>query len=181
MNRTVLALVLGLTCGGVMGAAPAQYSPYVGEDFPRNVYWGDTHLHSSLSSDAFGLGVSLGPEAAFSFASGNTVTTTGGIQARLSRPLDFMVLADHAESLGMMNLVKAGDSRVLADVGRKLHIGLNCQRYSVGTNYSMAVPSSARNSARNFSNARHGRSLFANSTLQLRRNCRRRFGTTRWR
>ena len=115
MNRTVLALFLGLTCGGVMGAAPAQYSPYVGEDFPRNVYWGDTHLHSSLSSDAFGLGVSLGPEAAFSFASGNTVTTTGGIQARLSRPLDFMVLADHAESLGMMNLVKAGDSRVLAD------------------------------------------------------------------
>lgn len=115
MKRIGLTFAFCLACSGAMSAAPAEYSPYVGEDFPRNVYWGDTHLHSSLSSDAFGLGVTLGPDAAFSFASGNTVTTSLGIQSRLSRPLDFMVLADHAESLGMMNLVQAGDSRVLAD------------------------------------------------------------------
>ena len=54
-------------------ASPAgEYSPYVGETFPRNVYWGDTHLHSSLSSDAFGLGVTLGPDEAFRFAAGQT-------------------------------------------------------------------------------------------------------------
>ena len=46
-------------------AAGGPFSPYAGESFPRNVYWGDTHLHSSLSADAFGLGVRLGPEAAF--------------------------------------------------------------------------------------------------------------------
>lgn len=93
----------------------ADYSPYATESIPRNVYWGDTHLHSSLSADAFGLGVALGPEAAFRFATGEAVTSTGGIEARLSRPLDFMVLADHAESLGMMNLVREGDSRVTGD------------------------------------------------------------------
>jgi len=92
-----------------------NYSPYVSQSFPRNVYWGDTHLHSSLSSDAFGLGVTLGPEAAFRFATGESVTTSHGLEARLARPLDFMVLADHAESLGMMNLVQAGDPRVTGD------------------------------------------------------------------
>ena len=96
-------------------AAETAYSPYAEESFPRNVYWGDTHLHSSLSADAFGLGVTLGPEAAFRFASGETVTTTLGDQAQLARPLDFVVLADHAESLGMMNLVQAGDPRVIGD------------------------------------------------------------------
>jgi hypothetical protein len=106
-----LALLFNLCSWG----AAADYSPYVGDSFPRNVYWGDTHLHSSLSSDAFGLGVTLGPEEAFRFASGEKVTATWGLEAQLSRPLDFVVLADHAESLGMMNLVKTGDARVLVD------------------------------------------------------------------
>ena len=110
-----LYMGLSLCLVSVLSTATEDYSPYVNESFPRNVYWGDTHLHSSLSSDAFGLGVTLGPDAAFRFASGNTVTSTWGAEARLSRPLDFMVLADHAESLGMMNLVQEGDSRVLQD------------------------------------------------------------------
>ena len=109
----LVSFSLALTCAP--GMAGENYSPYVDETFPRNVYWGDTHLHSSLSSDAFGLGVTLGPDEAFRFAAGQTVTATWGIEARLARPLDFVVLADHAESLGMMNLVKAGDPRVLGD------------------------------------------------------------------
>lgn len=115
MKKACLSLALCLVPAFVAAVKAEDYSPYVTESFPRSVYWGDTHLHSSLSSDAFGLGVTLGPDAAFRFASGQTVTSTGGIEARLSRPLDFMVLADHAESLGMMNLVRDGDSRVLGD------------------------------------------------------------------
>jgi hypothetical protein len=113
--KTILVASCWWLLSVVALAADNQFSPYVAESFPRNVYWGDTHLHSSLSADAFGLGVSLGPEAAFRFATGETVTTSGGLQARLARPLDFMVLADHAESLGMMNLVQAGDPRVTGD------------------------------------------------------------------
>jgi hypothetical protein len=107
-NLSGLALALGVTL-----TAQAGYSPAVDRSFPRTVYWGDTHLHSSLSTDAFVFGVTLGPEAAYRFASGDTVRSSGGESVRLERPLDFVVLADHAESFGMMSLVRAGDQRVI--------------------------------------------------------------------
>ena len=100
----------------VLFALPTvAYSPYLNEKFPRRLFWGDTHLHSSLSADAFGLGVTLGPEQALSFASGNEVTSSGGLRAQLARPLDFVVLADHAESLGLMERVKQGEPELLQD------------------------------------------------------------------
>jgi hypothetical protein len=106
----VLALVFALST-----APGIAYSPYVDEEFPRQPLWGDTHLHSSLSTDAFGLGVTLGPDEAFRFASGEAVTSSWGVRAQLSRPLDFVVLADHAESLGMMERVKQGEPALIAD------------------------------------------------------------------
>lgn len=68
--------------------------------YPENVYWGDTHLHTSNSIDAFGFGVRLGPEAALRFARGEMVTATHGEKAQLARPLDFLVIADHSDGLG---------------------------------------------------------------------------------
>jgi hypothetical protein len=68
--------------------------------FPQQVYWGDTHLHTSNSIDAFGFGVSLGPEEALRFALGEEVTSTHGVKAKLDRPLDFLVIADHSGGLG---------------------------------------------------------------------------------
>jgi hypothetical protein len=62
--------------------------------------WGDTHLHTSNSIDAFGFGVKLGPEEALRFARGEEVTSTWGIKAKLERPLDFLVIADHSGGLG---------------------------------------------------------------------------------
>ena len=62
--------------------------------------WGDTHLHTSNSIDAFGFGVKLGPEEALRFARGEEVTSTGGLKAKLERPLDFLVIADHSGGLG---------------------------------------------------------------------------------
>ncbi|TNE34527.1 MAG: DUF3604 domain-containing protein, partial [Alphaproteobacteria bacterium] len=69
-------------------------------EFPDRPYWGDTHLHTNNSIDAFGFGVRLGPEEALKFASGEEVTSTTGIKAKLSRPLDFLVIADHSDGLG---------------------------------------------------------------------------------
>jgi hypothetical protein len=41
----------------------SSYSPYVGQDFPKNVYFGDTHLHTSVSLDAYGDGnTKVGPD-----------------------------------------------------------------------------------------------------------------------
>jgi Protein of unknown function (DUF3604) len=62
--------------------------------------WGDTHLHTANSIDAFGFGVKLGPEEALRFARGEEVTSTWGLKAKLDRPLDFLVIADHSGGLG---------------------------------------------------------------------------------
>jgi hypothetical protein len=69
-------------------------------DYPEQVLWGDTHLHTDNSIDAFGFGTRLGPEAALQFARGDKVTATTGMEAQLARPLDFLVIADHSDGLG---------------------------------------------------------------------------------
>lgn len=62
--------------------------------------WGDTHLHTSNSIDAFGFGAKVGPEDALRFARGEEVNSTWGLKAKLERPLDFLVIADHSGGLG---------------------------------------------------------------------------------
>ena len=66
-----------------------EYSPFLNIGYPQRVYWGDTHLHTSLSTDAGMIGNRLGPEEAYRFARGETVTSSTGVRARLQRPLDF--------------------------------------------------------------------------------------------
>jgi len=69
-------------------------------EYPEHVYWGDTHVHTDNSIDAFGFGNRLDTEAALRFAKGEKVTSTKGVEAQLSQPLDFIVIADHAAALG---------------------------------------------------------------------------------
>ena len=51
----------------------ADYSPYVTQRFPRQVFFGDTHHHSSYSFDSGMFGNTLGPEESFRFARGKAV------------------------------------------------------------------------------------------------------------
>lgn len=69
-------------------------------EFPDRPYWGDTHLHTDNSVDAFGFGTRLGPEDALRFARGEEVTATTGAKSKLARPLDFLVIADHSDAMG---------------------------------------------------------------------------------
>jgi len=69
-------------------------------EFPQRVYWGDSHLHTDNSIDAYGFGTRLGPEEALRFARGEEVTSTLGLKARLARPLDWLAITDHSEGLG---------------------------------------------------------------------------------
>ena len=100
-----------------------HYSPYVNRSFPQRVFWGDTHLHTSYSVDAGFLGnTNVGPEEAYRFAKGEAITTTTQQRAQLKRPLDFLVVADHAENLGLMPMISRSDASVLAHpVGKKWH------------------------------------------------------------
>ncbi len=89
-----------------------QFSPYAGRNYPTKVLWGDTHLHTAVSVDA-GTMCRLGQEDAFRFARGEEVTSTIGVRAKLSRPLDFLVIADHAEMYGLMPQLLSGDRDIL--------------------------------------------------------------------
>ncbi|MFW2441008.1 MAG: DUF3604 domain-containing protein [Arenicellales bacterium] len=90
-------------------------SPYAQRGFPTQVYWGDTHLHTALSMDAGAFGNRLGLEEAYQFARGDEVVSSTGIPAKLSRPLDFLVIADHSDNMGMFPDLLAGKQHILAD------------------------------------------------------------------
>ncbi len=92
-----------------------SYSPYARRGFPSNVYWGDTHLHTSLSMDAGAFGNRLGLEKAYQFARGDEVVSSNGTPAKLSRPLDFLVIADHSDNMGLFPDLYAGKPNILAD------------------------------------------------------------------
>lgn len=120
---SVIALLLlaSLTLPAARADETAQAaSPIVPKTPQRQVYWGDTHLHTSTSLDAnlFGL-TSLGPAEAYRFARGESVTAANGATVSLNRPLDFLAVTDHAEYLGIMPLLRSGNRALLQTaVGR---------------------------------------------------------------
>jgi len=85
------------------------------DDYPTRVFWGDMHLHTANSGDAFAYGARLGPDDALRFAKGEEVVSSTGLRAKLARPLDFLVIADHAEGLGMMNEIYEGNPDLVSD------------------------------------------------------------------
>jgi hypothetical protein len=106
----------------VKDAFPAQkhYSPYAGRNFPTEVFWGDTHVHTGNSLDAGAFGARLLPEDAHRFARGEELTSSSGLRVKLSRPLDFLVVADHSDNMGFFPLLNSGDRKMLADpTGKK--------------------------------------------------------------
>ncbi|WP_226689274.1 DUF3604 domain-containing protein [Ruegeria arenilitoris] len=99
-----------------------HFSPFVDQSFPNRVFWGDTHLHTSYSTDAGMLGNVLGPDEAFRFARGEKVRGSLGEFAQLVRPLDFLVVADHAENLGLAPMISESNPQLLANPwGREVH------------------------------------------------------------
>ena len=94
-------------------AAATEYSPVVAQG-QRQLLWGDTHLHSNVSADAFTLGSRMDPATAYRFAMGLPVTNEAGQTVRLRAPLDFLAVTDHAEYHGVFPLVEQRDPR-LAD------------------------------------------------------------------
>ena len=108
-----------LTKDDIAKITKSEYSPYAGRNFPTRPLWGDTHLHTAISVDA-GTMNRVGQEDAFRFARGEEITTTHGLRAKLSRPLDFIVVSDHAEMYGLMPQLLSGDPEILAtELGRR--------------------------------------------------------------
>lgn len=107
-------------------ARPVVTSPYAFRDFPDRVLFGDMHIHSNLSPDAGLLGTSLTAEDVYRAARGETVLSNTGQPFRLVRPLDFLVLTDHAEAMGLAPMVREGDPLLLSSQrGREVWDGFN--------------------------------------------------------
>lgn len=99
-----------------------QYSPYPQQEYPQSVLFGDIHVHSSYSVDAGMIGNTLTPADAYRFAKGETVVSSQGVPARLVRPLDFLMVADHAEALGVAPMIDVSDPVLLeSPLGKELH------------------------------------------------------------
>ena len=118
-------LVLGQGISPAEDEVPTEkeeYSPFVDDYYPDQVYFGDIHLHSDWSTDAGMVGATLGPDEAYRASMGEEVTAYSGYRFKLIRPLDFVVLSDHAENLGLADFIRRSDPLILSNpVGKRWH------------------------------------------------------------
>ena len=94
---------------GVLAGSPglAQGNP------ERNAYFGQTHVHTSWSFDAYVFGNTVtGPEEAYKYALGQPIKHPGGYMVQLKRPLDFQAVTDHAEYVGTVRLANDPTSAI---------------------------------------------------------------------
>ncbi len=130
LTLAVAAPALGQDIGSpstevIEGLYPGTaYSPYAQRSFPSKVYWGETHLHTGLSLDAGLFGNTLGHEEAYRFARGEEVKSATGLPVKLGRPLDWLVITDHSDMMGLATGIQRGDPNVLAiPKGKEWHEG----------------------------------------------------------
>ncbi len=110
---------------GIAGAADDEskpYSPNADRDYPTNLYWGETHIHSALSADAGGGGTTLMPRDLYRFARGEQVMSNTGQPVKLRRPYDFFGVTEHTDGMGAITDMIKGTPNIMADEqGRKFH------------------------------------------------------------
>ncbi len=102
------------------------YSPYAGRAYSDQVFFGDTHFHTELSFDAGLIGTSLDVHDGFRMARGEKVLSNTGQPVQLIRPLDFLVITDHAELIGLASAIRESNPLLLAEPwGRWIHERFN--------------------------------------------------------
>ena len=119
-RRNIHVAIALLSVASITEAEEPKYSPYADRAYPENVYWGDTHVHTSRSPDAYTLMNRLDPEVAYRFAKGETVVSQTGLRLRIGRPLDFLVVSDHAMFMGVFSALDSADPLLLdTEVGKR--------------------------------------------------------------
>jgi hypothetical protein len=101
-RRLSACIVLGLA-GSAVAATDMGHCPGYRAG-KKNLYWGDLHVHTAYSLDAYGFGTVKTPADAYRFARGQEIELPDRSKARLARPLDFVSVTDHAEWFDLMYL-----------------------------------------------------------------------------
>ena len=164
MKKTELAVLISLSIGilslvgckqetapapGSTAVSPAPAETAAAPEFPERPFFGDTHLHTSYSVDAGAFGARLTPRDAYIFAKGNEVTASSGQPAKLRRALDWLVVADHSDAMGLFPMLLNGTPEVMADAqGKKWHDMItsgqgNAAAIDIITNFSLGKISPA--------------------------------------
>jgi len=128
LNRQLVARwITAIVFASLMTIATADeeaklYSPYADHQYPTNVYWGETHIHSALSADAGGGGTTLMPRDLYRFARGEQVISNSGQPVKLRRPYDFFGVTEHTDGMGAITDILKGTPNIMADEqGKKFH------------------------------------------------------------
>jgi len=123
--QSVIAITVFITFSfkATVAAEPEQhagngfYSPPLRTPVENNLYWGDLHVHSNLSADAYINGVrNISQSDAYRFAQGEKIVSGNGVVAKLLRPLDFLAVTDHAENIGLYTRIDAKDPLIVNTV-----------------------------------------------------------------
>ena len=116
LTASTLAAALLMGCADSDPAptaeVPVAAAPEIARNPLRNAYFGDLHVHTGLSFDAFIFGVRANPDDAYRYAQGEAIKHPAGYDMQLARPLDFQAVTDHAMYLGMVPAMADPESAV---------------------------------------------------------------------
>ena len=122
MLPAALCLLIAIPAKTFAADSGRPYSPNADIDYPTDVFFGDTHVHTALSGDAGAAGTTLMPNDAYRFARGEQVISNTGLPVKLARPFDFYMITDHSDGMGTITDLIEGTPNILADPdGRKWH------------------------------------------------------------
>lgn len=136
--------------------------------YPEKVYWGDQHLHTAWSGDAGAAGTTIGPEEALRFAMGEEVKNNSGQPARLHRPLDWLVVSDHSDGMGVIAYIIDGDPELMkVPMLKKWHDGMTSgnPQLAIKTKNDMIHQQSTNNLPKELTDEKFSRTVWDKNTV----------------
>lgn len=135
--------------------------------YPEKVFWGDQHLHTAWSGDAGAAGTTIGPEDALRFAMGEEVKNNSGQPAKLHRPLDWLVVSDHSDGMGVIAYIIDGDPELMkVPLLKKWHDGMTSgnPQLAIETKNDMIHQQSTNNLPKELTDEKFSRTVWDKNT-----------------